>query len=217
MPLSSVADCLEWVISFDTCRVREEVLLLRCRFPQATTYELAEQAFSDVRLKVITAGAAMGLAANPLLSVAGALADLSVTTRAQLFAAACAAELLIPGFLDSETARHELLLPVLGGSVISQLGVEFGLKAAQTATRDFVVRLMNQRSLHLINGVITRVFGRRVTQRALITKTIPLVGCMIGGAWNAMEAELIRNRTLRYLTDQSMEPVEVVQVEVVAG
>lgn len=40
---------------------------------------------------------------------------------------------------------------------------------------------------------------------------------MIGGAWNAMEAELIRNRTLRYLTDQSMEPVEVVQVEVVAG
>ena len=149
--------------------------------------------------------------------MAGALADLSVTTRAQLFAAACAAELLIPGFLDSETARHELLLPVLGGSVISQLGVEFGLKAAQTATRDFVVRLMNQRSLHLINGVITRVFGRRVTQRALITKTIPLVGCMIGGAWNAMEAELIRNRTLRYLTDQSMEPVEVVQVEVVAG
>ena len=164
----------------------------------------------------ITAGAAMGLAANPLRSVAGALADLSVTTRAQLFAAACAAELLIPGFLDSETARHELLLPVLGGSVISQWGVEFGLKAAQTATRDFVVRLMNQRSLHLINGVIARVFGRRVTQRALITKTIPLVGCVIGGAWNAMEAEVIRNRTLRYLTDQSMQPVEVVNVQVVS-
>ena len=215
MPLSSVADYLDWVISFDVCKVRQEVLLLRRRFPEATTYQLAEQAFSDVRLQVISAGAAMGLAANPLLSVAGALADLSVTTRAQLFAAACAAELLIPGFLDSDTARHELLFPVLGGSVISQLGVEFGLKAAQTATREFVVRLMNRRGLQAVNAVLTRVFGRRVTQRALITKTIPLVGCVIGGAWNAMEAEVVRNRTLRYLIDQSLDPVEVVQVEVV--
>ena len=217
MPLSSVADCLDWVISFDVCKVRQEVLLLRRRFPEATTYQLAEQAFSDVRLQVISAGAAMGLAANPLLSVAGALADLSVTTRAQLFAAACAAELLIPGFLDADTARHELLFPVLGGSVISQLGVEFGLKAAQTATREFVVRLMNRRGLQAVNAVLTRVFGRRVTQRALITKTIPLVGCVIGGAWNAMEAEVVRNRTLRYLIDQSLDPVEVVQVEVVQG
>ena len=215
MPLSSVADYLDWVISFDVCKVRQEVLLLRRRFPEATTYQLAEQAFSDVRLQVISAGAAMGLAANPLLSVAGALADLSVTTRAQLFAAACAAELLIPGFLDSDTARHELLFPVLGGSVISQLGVEFGLKAAQTATREFVVRLMNRRGLQAVNAVLTRVFGRRVTQRALITKTIPLVGCVIGGAWNAMEVEVVRNRTLRYLIDQSLDPVEVVQVEVV--
>ena len=215
MPLSSVADYLDWVISFDVCKVRQEVLLLRRRFPEATTYQLAEQAFSDVRLQVISAGAAMGLAANPLLSVAGALADLSVTTRAQLFAAACAAELLIPGFLDSDTARHELLFPVLGGSVISQLGVEFGLKAAQTATREFVVRLMNRRGLQAVNAVLTRVFGRRGTQRALITKTIPLVGCVIGGAWNAMEAEVVRNRTLRYLIDQSLDPVEVVQVEVV--
>ena len=217
MPLSSVADYLDWVISFDVYKVRQEVLLLRRRFPEATTYQLAEQAFSDVRLQVISAGAAMGLAANPLLSVAGALADLSVTTRAQLFAAACAAELLIPGFLDSDTARHELLFPVLGGSVISQLGVEFGLKAAQTATREFVVRLMNRRGLQAVNAVLTRVFGRRVTQRALITKTVPLVGCVIGGAWNAVEAEVIRNRTLRYLTDQSLDPVEVVNVEVVEG
>ena len=217
MPLSSVADYFDWVISFDDCKVRQEVELLRRRFPEATTYELAEQAFSDVRLQVITAGAAMGLAANPLLSVAGALADLSVTTRAQLFAAACAAELLIPGFLDTDTARHELLLPVLGGSVISQLGAEFGLKAAQTATREFVIRFINQRGLRVMNAVLTRVFGRRVTQRALITKTIPFVGCVIGGAWNAVEAEVIRNRTLRYLTDQSFAPVEVVNVEVVEG
>ena len=202
MPLSSVSDGLDWFISVEACKVRQEVLLLRRRFPDATAFELAQQAFSDVRLSVIKAGAAMGLAANPLLSVASALADLSITTRAQLFAAACAAELLIPGFLNSETARYELLVPVLGPTVISQLAVELGLKAARTATRD---------------AVMTRVFGRRVTQRALMTKTIPLVGCLIGGAWNALEVEVIRNRTLHYLTNQVMDPVEVVDVEVVSS
>ena len=101
--------------------------------------------------------------------------------------------------------------------MISQLAVEFGLKAAKTATRDVVLRLINKRSLRLINAVMTRVFGRRVTQRALITKTIPLVGCLVGGAWNALEVEVIRNRTLRYLTNQFMDPVTVVEVEAVSG
>ena len=84
MALNSVADLLDWVISFDAQKVRCEVDHLRRRYPNATTYELAERAFSDARLRVISAGAAMGLAANPVLSVAGALADLSVTTRTQL-------------------------------------------------------------------------------------------------------------------------------------
>ncbi len=52
MPLGSVADYLDWVISFDVDKVRQEVMLLRRRFPDATAYELAEQAFSDVRLRV---------------------------------------------------------------------------------------------------------------------------------------------------------------------
>lgn len=217
LPLRSIADLLDWVISFDARKVRDEVDRLRCRYPDATTYELAERAFSEARLRVIAAGAAMGLAANPVLSAAGALADLSVTTRTQLFAAACAAELLIPGFLDSDNARHELLFPVFGSSVISQVGVELGLKAAHTATREVVLKLINKRSLASINAVMTRVFGRRVSQRALITKTVPLVGGLIGGTWNAVEVQLIRNRTLRYLTAQAMESDDFIDVEAVAS
>ena len=213
--VGSAADALTWVVSFDPMRVRREVDLLRARFPAASSHELAEQAFSDARLQVIAAGAVMGLAANPMLSVAGALADLSVTTRTQVFAAACAAELILPGFLDRESARLELLVPVFGTSVLSQVGVEVGLRMAQNATRQIVRQLIDQGGLQLINAVMTRVLGRRVTQRALLTKTIPLVGCLIGGTWNAVEVQMIRNRTLRYLTDQAMDSVELVDVQVV--
>jgi len=209
------ADALNWVVRLDAMRVRREVNLLRARFPAASSPELAEQAFSDARLQVIAAGAGMGLAANPVLSVAGALADLSVTTRTQVFAAACAAELILPGFLDRDSARLELLVPVFGTSVLSQLGVEVGLRMAQSATRQVVRQLIDQGGLQLINAVVTRVFGRRVTQRALLTKTVPLVGCVIGGTWNAIEVRMIRNRTLRYLFDQAMDSIELVDVQVV--
>ena len=106
-------------------------------------------------------------------------------------------------------------MPNTGTSVLSQLGVEVGLRMAQNATRQVVRQLIDQGGLQLINAVMTRVFGRRVTQRALLTKTIPLVGCVIGGTWNAVEVQLIRNRTLRYLTDQAMDSVELVDVQVV--
>ena len=47
MALNSVADLLDWVISFDAQKVRCEVDHLRRRYPNATTYELAERAFSE--------------------------------------------------------------------------------------------------------------------------------------------------------------------------
>ena len=86
---------------------------------------------------------------------------------------------------------------------------------AQSATRQVVRQLIDQGGLQLINAVVTRVFGRRVTQRALLTKTVPLVGCVIGGTWNAIEVRMIRNRTLRYLSDQAMDSIELVDVQVV--
>ena len=143
-----------------------------------------------MRLSVSTAGAAMGVAAIPLLSVAGAPADLSVTHCAQLIASACAFELLIAAFLNSETARYELLMPVLGSSVINQLAMAFGLKAVKSDTRD---------------AVITKVLGRRVTQRGLITKTIPLLICLNGGARSVVEDEVIRNGILYCLRLSGIE------------
>jgi hypothetical protein len=105
----------------------------------------AQRAFDQAGLWVIGTGVVTGLAANPLLAVVGTLADLSINGHTQIFAAAFAAELLIPGFLDAET------LPVLGG--------------------------------------------------------------LLGGGWNSVEVRLVRDRTLRHVTNHALDASPVIDVE----
>ena len=189
---------------------------MRHRWPDATSYELAERAFASARFRVIAAGATLGIVSNPALTVASSLADISMTTRTQVFAAACAAELLIPGFLDTETARYELLLPVFGTSVLSQIGIELGLKATHIATREMVLKVLSGHTAITISKALSHMLGLRFSQRSLATKTIPVIGGVLGGAWNAVEVEIVRGRTLRYLTNQAMDLGGAIDVVAIA-
>ena len=213
--IQTATDLLDWIVSFDARKVRDRVASMRHRWPDATPYELAERAFASARFRVIAAGAALGIAANPALTVASTLADVSMTTRTQVFAAACAAELLIPGFLDTETARYELLLPIFGTSVLSQIGIELGLKATRFATREMVLKVLSSHTATTIGKMLSYTFGLRLTQRGLATKTMPVVGGILGGTWNAVEVEIVRIRTLRYLTNQAMDLGDAIDIDVV--
>ena len=46
-----------------------------------------------------------------------------------------------------------------------------------------------------------KYFGLKVTQKGLITKTLPVVGVLIGGTWNYIEVGMVRNRTIKYFCD----------------
>jgi len=213
LDLQQSQELLEWIIRFDAATVRERVEAMRRRWPDDSSFALAKRAFDQAGLWVIGAGVVTGLAANPLLGVVGTLADLSITVRTQIFAAACAAELLIPGFLDAETARQELLLPIFGTGVISQVGLELGVKALNTASREVVVKLLKRQGAEIVNRVTARALGRRAMQQGLLTKTLPVLGGLLGGGWNAVEVRLVRDRTLRYLTNHSLDASPVIDVE----
>ena len=46
-----------------------------------------------------------------------------------------------------------------------------------------------------------KYFGIKVTQKGIITKTLPIVGGMIGAGWNAVEVELIKRRVISYFSE----------------
>ena len=46
-----------------------------------------------------------------------------------------------------------------------------------------------------------KYFGIKVTQKGIITKTVPVVGGVIGAGWNAVEVELMKRRVISYFSD----------------
>ena len=47
----------------------------------------------------------------------------------------------------------------------------------------------------------------QLTQRAIITKTVPIIGGAIGGAWNYTEIRMVGKRAIAYhFDDQTPEP-----------
>jgi len=46
-----------------------------------------------------------------------------------------------------------------------------------------------------------KVFGKRVLQRTFITKTVPIVGGVIGAGWNWIEIKLQGKRVIRYFAE----------------
>ena len=46
-----------------------------------------------------------------------------------------------------------------------------------------------------------KYFGIKVTQKGIITKTLPIVGGMIGTGWNTVEVELIKRRVISYFSE----------------
>ncbi|WP_147445601.1 hypothetical protein [Corallococcus aberystwythensis] len=51
-----------------------------------------------------------------------------------------------------------------------------------------------------------KYLGLKLTQRAIITKTVPLVGAGIGATWNWVEVQRVGKRAVRYYRETSNEP-----------
>jgi hypothetical protein len=51
--------------------------------------------------------------------------------------------------------------------------------------------------------------GVRITQKAVATKAIPVVGASIGGAWNWLEIQAIGDRAINYHAGIETEKVPV--------
>jgi hypothetical protein len=66
-------------------------------------------------------------------------------------------------------------------------------------------------SRELLKAIIrfaARYLGLKLTQKAILTKAIPLVGGVIGATWNWIEVKRIGARGMKYYTDSdiSVEP-----------
>lgn len=126
---------------------------------------------------------------------------MAVTLKAEVAAVARAAVIYDENFFDDEDAKWELLIPVFGLNLSSQLFRELGVRGGMGVTRVAIKKYLSKETLKKFKKIAAKYFGMKVTQKGVITKTVPVVGGLIGGGWNYIEVGQVRRRTIAYFED----------------
>jgi hypothetical protein len=204
---SAMMKVLSWVVDVDAEAARGAVTLLRRKYPNVSNDELARKFFSGARWKATATGVATGLPANPWASVPAALVDVGAVLRIEATAASRVAVAFDDQFFTEENAEWELLVPLFGFDVASQVAREAGVRAGMAVTRQMIRTYLSKGTLKAFQRLMLKYLGIKVTQRAVITKTLPVVGGIIGGAWNFGEVTLLRNRCITYFSGRELNKV----------
>src|SRR5918992_6364590 len=110
-------DLLSWIVP-DRERCRAEAEDLRAENPGTTPEQLARKAIASAKGWGVAAGGTTGAAANPLVMLPAAMADIAAMLRIEgQMAGTIAALLDPPSLLDERTFRADVLAVVFPGAV----------------------------------------------------------------------------------------------------
>lgn len=190
-------DLLSWVVpNPEECRF--EARRLRSANPDLTPEQLAQLAIKTAKKWAAAAGGAAGAVSNPLAMIAAAMAEAPTVLRIEGKMAGVVAALVDPESLVNYDAFRADVLTVVFPGIVSQYLHQFGVRASQVLTKDLIRKYISKDALKTIIRLVAKYLGIKLTQKAIITKTVPIVGAGIGYAWNWIEVQTVGARAVRY-------------------
>ncbi|MFM2481461.1 hypothetical protein [Celerinatantimonas sp. YJH-8] len=195
---------LNWVTDLNVPAIQTEAAWLQSQSLALSEKQLVEQIFSKARWKATASGAATGLPSNPWAALPAATTDVALTLKTELIAVATAAAIYDPAFFDSEQAQWELLIPTLGLSDDGQFLKTLGVNTQKEVSSLIVRKTLTKEGLKAFKGLVLKHFLKKITKNGIFSKTIPLLGSVIGGSWNYLEVSQVRNRTIAYLQNRQV-------------
>ncbi len=95
-------------------------------------------------------------------------------------------------------------MPVFGIGALSQFLRDLGVVGSVGVTRVLVRQYLSKETLRSFQKIMLKYFGMKVTQKSLLSKSLPIVGAVIGGGWNFGEVSFLRRRTIAYFENRPL-------------
>jgi hypothetical protein len=188
---------LQWVIP-DAEECRQAAAEARLVDPNFTAVEAARAAVQSARKWGAAAGATTGLAASPITMLPAAVADMMAMLRIEGRMAGTVAALLDPESLNDPAAFRRDIIRVIFPGAVSQALRKVGVRAGEHATKQLIAKYASRALMKEMGEQAAKRLGVRLTQKAVATKAVPLIGAGIGGAWNWLEIQAIGRRAIEY-------------------
>ncbi len=171
---------------------------LRAAYPGLGNDELIERAITTSKRWAAAYGVGSGVATNPLAMLPAAALDMGLTMRAEAHLVGVIGALKDPSSLDDIAGFHGDILAVMFPNAVSQALREVGVQAGKTTTRTLIRKYITGNVLKAIIAFAAKYLGVKLTQRAIISKSVPLVGAAIGAGWNWIDVERCGRRAVKY-------------------
>ena len=207
MNLSVLDNVLEWVVP-DREQCRKAAADISAQNPGQSPEQLARRAVGSAQTWAAAAGGATGAAANPLIMVPAALADMAAVLRIEGVMAGTVAALLDPASLDDPQKFQADVVTVIFPGAVSQALRQIGVRWGQHITQELIRRYFTEGLMKSVTALASRYMFVHVTEKALVSKTVPLVGAGIGAGWNYLELKAVGNRAIRYYQHQGIGPAD---------
>lgn len=187
----------------DDCRRKADEL--RATYPGLSPEALADRAITTAKRWAAVYGAGSGLASNPFAMVPAAMADMGLTMRTEAHLVGVVGALLDPPSLKDVEGFRGDILAVMFPRAVSQALREVAVQAGKATTRTLVRKYISKGVLRAIISFAAKYLGVKLTQRAILSKTVPLVGGAIGAAWNWVDVERCGRRAIAYHCDEALK------------
>ena len=164
--------------------------------------KMAEKIVAEYAKKGAATGFATGLPANIPASLSLAIVDTGTLLRLYSKINAIVGYLADPHYYEQDGWQDDIIIILAGAShLLKEVAVEGGKQTAKVLIKQYIRKGV----LKTLQRWILKWFGKKVTQRAIIAKTIPIVGGGIGGTWNYFEIKVIGNRIIKYHFDDMLD------------
>lgn len=179
---------------------RAQAAKLRLENPELDGVGIARKAVKSSRKWAAGMGAVTGVAANPITLLPAALADAAAMLRIEGQLAGTIAALLDPASVDDPHAFRRDVLRVIFPGAVSQVLRKLGVRAGEHAAKDVIAKYVTRGAAKEVAEHAAKRLGIQLTEKAIATKAVPIVGAGIGAAWNWLEIQAIGLRAIDYHT-----------------
>jgi hypothetical protein len=200
-----IENLLTWVVP-DAAQCRKAAEELVARNPDMSREALARHAVSSAQGWAAGAGAATGIAANPLIALPAAVADMAAVLRIEGTMAGTVAALIDPASLDNPNTFPADVLAVVFPGAVSQALRQLGVRWGQRITQELIRRYLTEGLVKSVTRLASRYLFVHVTEKAIVSKTVPLVGAGIGAGWNWLEVKAVGARAIHYYQHKNIRP-----------
>lgn len=200
-----IKEMVEWALGLNLKDLIQYAEKKKTAYPNANPKELAQKIIDQYARKAGMEGFASGLPSNLIVAVPAAVGDMGYILRCYASLAALIGYLSNPKYFEDPDWKDDAYFIIAGPTVVSRALRETGVTFSKQASKQLIKRYVSKTVLESLKRFILKWFGKKVTQKAILTKTVPIVGGLIGGGWNWGELKIVGKRIIKYHFDQILE------------